>query len=68
MIELTLKTLNAISDRIDDIEEAVMQEIGETREPVPAAIAEMLGRAYGYIDALRDLVGEEEEKATEEGK
>lgn len=68
MIELTLKTLNAISDRIDDIEEAVMQEIGEAGEPVPAAIAEMLGRAYGYIDALSDLVGEEEEKAMEEGK
>ena len=68
MVELTLKTLNAITDRIDDIEEAVMQEIGEAGEPVPAAIAEMLGRAYGYVDALRDLVDEEEVKATEENK
>ena len=68
MIELTLKTLSAISDRIDDIEEAVMQEIGGAEEPVPAAIAEMLGRAYGYVDALRDLVGEEKRKATEEDK
>ena len=68
MVELTLKTLNTISDRIDDIEEAVMQEIGEPEEPVPAAIAEMLGRAYGYVDALRDMVDEEEKKATEEDK
>lgn len=68
MVELTLKTLNAISDRIDDIEEAVMQEIGGPEEPVPAAIAEMLGRAYGYVDALCDLVGEEEVKATEEDR
>lgn len=68
MVELTLKTLNAISERIDGIEEAVMTEIGENDEPVPPAIAEMLGRAYGYIDALRDLVGEEEVKATGEDK
>lgn len=66
MVELTLKTLNAISDRIDDIEEAVMQEIGGAEEPVPAAIAEMLGRAYGYVDALRDLVEQEEKKTAED--